>query len=90
MLAIATGLGRSQLVALDLATGAATPLDLPFVEYAGVGCAGGRAIAQALPDDGPAAIGADRPPAGRRSRRAARSICDPALIARAEHVSFRQ
>ena len=39
VLAIATGLGRSQLVALDLATGADTPLDLPFVEYAGVSAA---------------------------------------------------
>ena len=87
VLAIATGLGRSQLVALDLATGAATPLDLPFVEYAGVGCADGRAIAQALPDDGPAAIGVID--AGWTTLATSGALdLDPALIARAEHVSF--
>ena len=87
MLAIATRLGRSQLVALDLATGSDTPLDLPFVEYAGIGCAGGRAVAQALPDDGPAAIGLIG--AGWTTLATSGALdLDPALIARAEHVSF--
>jgi dipeptidyl aminopeptidase/acylaminoacyl peptidase len=55
-LAVATQLGRSRLVRLDLDTGAATTLELPFLEFAGLCCAEGRALVQALPDDGPSCI----------------------------------
>lgn len=55
-IAIATEHGRSRLVRLDLATGADSPLDLPFVEFAGISCAGDRILVQALADDGPGAI----------------------------------
>ena len=87
VLAIATSLGRSQLVALDLATGADTPVDLPFVEYAGVGCAGGRAVVQALPDDGPAAIVLLDHGCTTLATSGALDL-DPALLSRAEHVTF--
>ena len=55
----------------------------------GVSCAEGRAVVQALPDDGPAVIALlDATAWHRRSPRPARSIFDPALIARAEHVDL--
>jgi dipeptidyl aminopeptidase/acylaminoacyl peptidase len=89
-LAVATERGRSRLVRLDLATGADTTIDLPFVELAGVSCAGGRAVAQALPDDGPSIIALIDPdqPGFTPLASAGRLDIDPALIARAEHVSF--
>ena len=52
-----------------------------------IGCAGGRALVQALPDDGPAAIGLIG--AGWTTLATSGALdLDPALIARAEHVSF--
>ena len=56
-LAIATALGRSSLVRIDLVSGLARPLELPFVEYAGVSCARGTALVQALAAVAPAVIG---------------------------------
>ncbi len=86
-IAVATGLGRSRLVTIDLASGADRALELPFVEYAGVSCAGGRTLVQALPDDGPAVIALlDH---GYTTLATAGALdLDLGLIARAEHLAF--
>ncbi len=87
VLAAATALGNSQLVEIDLASGAAEPLDLPQVEFAGLSCSDGAALLQALPADGPAAI---LRLAGRRATTLASAgqALGQELVARAEHVAF--
>ena len=89
-LAIATAHGRSRLVRLDLASGVDEALELPFVEFAGVTCAAGTAVVQALAGDGPSVVIIVEP--GRSGFHAVASSgtldLDPALIARAEHITF--
>ena len=89
-LAVATQLGRSQLVRIDLATGAATRLDLPFVEFAGLCCDAGRAVVQALPDDGPGCVALLDPMHASATvlARAGALDIDPDWIAKPEHVTF--
>ncbi len=89
-LAIATQLGRSGLVQIDLATGAATRLELPFVEYAGLSCAGGRALVQALPDDGPGCVALFEATVGSMTVLATSGALDidAGWIAKPEHVTF--
>jgi dipeptidyl aminopeptidase/acylaminoacyl peptidase len=74
-------------VTIELASGADRALELPFVEYAGVSCAGGRTLVQALPDDGPAVIALlDH---GYTTLATAGALdLDLGLIARAEHLAF--
>ena len=87
VVAIATAQGRSELVAIDLATGSATPFALPQVEFAGVSCAQGEVLVQALAADGPGAIlrlGAE----GLQTVTSSGTAPDPASIAVAEHVTF--
>ncbi len=89
VLAIATERGRSRLVRLDLETGTDATIELPYVEYAGLSCADGAALLQALPGDGPAAIvrlDADVSP---ETLATAGSLdLDPTWISRAEHLVF--
>ena len=89
-LAIATQLGRSGLVRIDLATGAGTRLELPFVEYAGLSCAGGRALVQALPDDGPGCLALLDATGGHLTVLATSGALTvgPDWIARPEHMTF--
>lgn len=54
--AIATERGKSRLARVDLAAGTEEPFDLEAVEFAGVSCAEGTALVEALPADGPARI----------------------------------
>ena len=88
--AIATERGRSRLVRLDLASGADAPLDLPHVEFAGLSCAGGRALVQALPNDAPAAILLLDPATAATETLATAAALDlvPTAISRAEHITF--
>jgi dipeptidyl aminopeptidase/acylaminoacyl peptidase len=85
--AIATRHGSSQLVAIDRATGVDRPIDLPYVEYAGIGCAAGRTIVQALPADGSSAIVLLDGGCTVLASAGALDL-DPALIARAQHLAF--
>jgi dipeptidyl aminopeptidase/acylaminoacyl peptidase len=87
VVAVATRLGRSQLVTIDLASGAATPAELNAVEFAGVSCAGGRTLVQALAADGPATIMLLED-GGRRVLASGGQAVDPDLVTRAEHVAF--
>ncbi|MFL5336286.1 MAG: alpha/beta hydrolase family protein [Geminicoccaceae bacterium] len=89
-LAIATERGRSRLVRLDLATGADATVDLPFVEYAGVTCAAGRALVQALAEDAPGAIVLIELDQPEFQVVASGGVLDlgQAVIARAEHITF--
>jgi dipeptidyl aminopeptidase/acylaminoacyl peptidase len=89
-LAIATERGTSRLTRLDLATGTEAPLDLPFVEYAGVACAHGVAVVQALPDDGPGSvvlIDPSRPGFSTVATAGALDL-DPRCFAKPEHLTF--
>lgn len=90
VLAIATELGRSRLVRIDLDTGADTTIELPFAEFAGVSCANGMAVVQALAEDGPGCIiQLDPARSGFTTlARAGASDIAPALIARPEHITF--
>ena len=89
-LAIATQRGRSGLVRIDLATGAGTRLELPFVEYAGLSCAEGRALVQALPDDGPGCLALLDATGGHLTVLATSGALTvgPDWIARPEHMTF--
>ena len=90
VLAIATARGRSRLVRIDLASGADEVLELPFVEFAGLTCAAGTAVVQALAGDGPGAIILVEPtrPGFHAVVSSGALDLDPNLIARAEHIAF--
>jgi dipeptidyl aminopeptidase/acylaminoacyl peptidase len=88
-LAIATERGQSRLTRIDLAAGTERPLDLPFVEYAGVSCAGGAALVQAMPADGPARILRLAPDGACETIATAGALDLPGgLISVPEHVTF--
>ena len=88
--AVATELGRSRLVRLDLDTGADTTIELPFVEFAGISCAGGTIAVQALPDDGPGGIILLESGRSGFTTVASSGTIDvaPGWIARPEHIAF--
>lgn len=88
-LAIATERGQSRLTRIDLAAGTEQPLELPFVEFAGVSCDDGVALVQALPSNGPATIIRVGP--GTTIEEVATSgglDLAPGLVSEPEHVTF--
>jgi dipeptidyl aminopeptidase/acylaminoacyl peptidase len=89
-LAVATERGVSRLTRLDLASGTEAPLDLPFVEYAGVACADGVAVFQALPDDGPGRVVLIDPsrPGFSTVATAGDLGVEPSYVAKPEHLTF--
>jgi dipeptidyl aminopeptidase/acylaminoacyl peptidase len=87
VMAVATGQGRAQLVAIDVAGGDTTSLGLAEVEFAGISCACGRTLVQALAADGPDSI-LLLEDGTRRVLASGGHAVDPALVARAEHVAF--
>lgn len=88
--AIATELGRSRLVRLDLDTGADTTIELPFVEFAGISCSGETVAVQAMPDDGPGSIIVLEPGQSGFTTAASSGAIDVATgwVARPEHIAF--
>lgn len=89
-MAIATQQGRSRLVRIDLDTGAAAAIELPFAEFAGLAAAAGVVVVQALAEDGPARIIRLDPMRPGFTTLASAGVGDvaPALIARPEHITF--
>lgn len=88
--AAATRDGTSRLLRIDLAGGTAEPLDLPFVEYAGISAGGGRALVQALAADAPGAVISVDLATGRSETvaTAGELPLDPRLISAPEPVRF--
>jgi dipeptidyl aminopeptidase/acylaminoacyl peptidase len=91
-LAIATERGQSRLVRLDLTRGTEAPVDVPAVEFAGLSCARGRALVQALPADGPARLVLLGPGEGEAAPETIASAgeppVDPAYLSAPEHLVF--
>src|SRR4051794_37729805 len=89
-LRIVTPDGIARLTRIALAQGATTPLDLPYVEYAGISAANGRVLVQALGADTPAELILLDPATGRHTRVASAGELSlpPGIIAEPEPITF--
>src|SRR5690349_4793910 len=89
-LGIVTRDGLARLTRINLQHGTATPLDLPYVEYAGISAANGRVLVQALAADTPAELILLDPATGRHTRVASAGELPlpPEIIAKPEPITF--